>query len=182
MFNLETAVGRGRVCGYWGAGQGAARRNGYSIPTSCNAARRRQNRAIRPVATSHPIGERKIYEAFNKNRDVAPPTQRSTAVSRFKQRGTDCPEAISAVPKLSGLHQTEFLTRCLKRSWLTSRHAGRHRELPTHSRNLAIRDGEEIRLGGDAGHGSNRLPPRQSMIVDVNAQCNLTFHNKLACR
>ena len=64
-FNLETAVGRGGVCGYGGAGQGAARRNGCSIPTSCNAALRRQNRAIRPVATSHQMGGRKIYDEIN---------------------------------------------------------------------------------------------------------------------
>ncbi len=62
---LKTAVGRGGVCGYGGAGQGATRRNGRSIATSCNAARRRQNRAIRPVATSHQMGGRQIYEAVN---------------------------------------------------------------------------------------------------------------------
>ncbi len=49
-FILETSVGRGRVCGYGGAGQGAMRRNSSSIPTSCNAAMRRQKRAICPVA------------------------------------------------------------------------------------------------------------------------------------
>ena len=64
-FNLETVVGRGEVCGYGGAGQGAARRNGCSIPTSCNAARHPQNRAIRPVAAPLQTVERKIYQAFN---------------------------------------------------------------------------------------------------------------------
>ena len=65
LFNLETVVGRGGVCGYGGAGQGAARRNGCSIPTSCNAALRLQNRAIRPVATSLRMDERRIYVADN---------------------------------------------------------------------------------------------------------------------
>ena len=51
-FNLESSVGRGRVCGYGCAGQGAMRRNGCSIPTSCNAAMRSQNRAICPVPYS----------------------------------------------------------------------------------------------------------------------------------
>ncbi len=62
---LETAVGRGGVCGYGGAGQGAARRNGRSIATSCNATLRPQYRAIRPVAACHQMGERKIFEAIN---------------------------------------------------------------------------------------------------------------------
>ncbi|MDP1559219.1 MAG: hypothetical protein Q8K59_06135 [Nitrosomonas sp.] len=53
--NLETSVGRGGVCGFWGAGQGAATQDGCSIPRSCNAAKRRKNRAIHPVAYS-PIG------------------------------------------------------------------------------------------------------------------------------
>jgi len=51
-FNLETLVGRGRVCGYGCAGLGAMRRNSSPIPTSCNAAMRGQNRAICPVAYS----------------------------------------------------------------------------------------------------------------------------------
>ena len=67
---LETAVGRGGVCGYGGAGQGAARRNGHSIATSCNAALRRQNRAIRPVADSHQMGEHTSYEEFHWNHNV----------------------------------------------------------------------------------------------------------------
>ena len=50
--NLETSVGRGGVCGFLGAWQGATTRNGHSIPRSCNAARRPKNRAIRPVADS----------------------------------------------------------------------------------------------------------------------------------
>ncbi len=33
---LESAVGRGRVCVFGGAGQGAMTRNSYSIPRSCN--------------------------------------------------------------------------------------------------------------------------------------------------
>ncbi len=33
-FNLETAVGRVGVCGFWGAGQGIMTRNGCSIPRS----------------------------------------------------------------------------------------------------------------------------------------------------
>ena len=37
-FNLNPVVGRGGVCGFWGAGQGATTRNGHSIPRSCNAA------------------------------------------------------------------------------------------------------------------------------------------------
>ena len=67
---LEAAVGRGGVCGYGGAGQGAARRNGHSIATSCNAALRRQNRAIRPVADSLQMGEHTSYEEFYWNHDV----------------------------------------------------------------------------------------------------------------
>ena len=50
FLNLYSSVGRGGVYGYGGAGQGATTRNGYSIPRSCNAAMRRQNRAIRHVA------------------------------------------------------------------------------------------------------------------------------------
>ena len=50
LLNLKTAVGRGGVCGFRGAGQGATTRNGCSIPRSCNAAMRTENRAIRPVA------------------------------------------------------------------------------------------------------------------------------------
>jgi hypothetical protein len=38
------------VCGFLGAGQGATTRNGRSIPRSCNAAMRPENRAIRHVA------------------------------------------------------------------------------------------------------------------------------------
>ena len=52
--------------------QGKARRGAMvrSIPTSCNAARRRQNRAILPVAKSHRMGERTSYEEFYWNHDV----------------------------------------------------------------------------------------------------------------
>ena len=51
-FNLETSVERAGVCGFPGAGQGATTRNGRSIPRSCNAAMRPENRAIQPVALS----------------------------------------------------------------------------------------------------------------------------------
>ncbi len=60
----------GRSVRLWVAGQGAARRNGHSIATSCNAALRRQNRAIRPVADSHQMGEHTSYEEFYWNHDV----------------------------------------------------------------------------------------------------------------
>ena len=68
---LDSSVGRGGVCGFWGAWQGATTRNGCSIPRSCtrkgcprrerqqscslrrdNAAMRSKNRAIYPVANS----------------------------------------------------------------------------------------------------------------------------------
>ena len=48
--NLERAVGRPSGCVPRGVWQGAARRNSRSIPTSCNAARRRAGRALRAVA------------------------------------------------------------------------------------------------------------------------------------
>ena len=67
---LEAAVGRGGVCGFVGVGQGAARRNGRSIATSCNDTLRRQNRAIRPVADSHQMGEYTSYAEFYWNHDV----------------------------------------------------------------------------------------------------------------
>jgi hypothetical protein len=47
--NLDSSVERVGVCGFPGAGQGATTRNGHSIPRSCNAAMRPENRAIRPV-------------------------------------------------------------------------------------------------------------------------------------
>ena len=49
-FNLETAVGRPLGCVPRGVWQGTTRRNSYSIPTSCNAARRRAGRAPGVVA------------------------------------------------------------------------------------------------------------------------------------
>jgi hypothetical protein len=51
-FNLETAVGRGGVCGYGVAGQGATTRNGHSIARRGYAALRAQNHAIYPVSDS----------------------------------------------------------------------------------------------------------------------------------
>ena len=48
--NLETAVGRPLGCVPRGVWQGTTRRNSYSIPTSCNAARRRAGRAPGVVA------------------------------------------------------------------------------------------------------------------------------------
>ena len=50
IFNLNLAVGRCRVCGFRGAGQGATTRNGCSIPRSCNAVLCREKRAICFVA------------------------------------------------------------------------------------------------------------------------------------
>jgi hypothetical protein len=50
VFNLETAVGRGGVCGCGGAGQGVTTRNSTTIPRSYNAAMRRHSRTIRLVA------------------------------------------------------------------------------------------------------------------------------------
>ena len=52
-FNLKPAVERVGGCGCGGAEQGATTRNGHSLPRSCNTAMRRQNRAIRPVASPH---------------------------------------------------------------------------------------------------------------------------------
>ena len=52
LFNLETAVGRVGVRGFWGAGQGIMTQNGCSIPGSYNVAMRPKNRAILPVADS----------------------------------------------------------------------------------------------------------------------------------
>ncbi len=46
---LNPAVGRGEVCGFYGAGKGETTRNGHSIP---NAAMRRKNRAIRSATGS----------------------------------------------------------------------------------------------------------------------------------
>ena len=56
MFNLKTAVEHGRVCRFQGAGQGAATRNSYSIPRSCNAVMHLEICAICRVAVSHQIG------------------------------------------------------------------------------------------------------------------------------
>ncbi|CAE6516394.1 hypothetical protein NMYAN_60063 [Nitrosomonas nitrosa] len=39
-FNLDSSVGRGGVCGFRSAGQGATTRNSHSIPRSCNAVMR----------------------------------------------------------------------------------------------------------------------------------------------
>ena len=50
--SLETAVGRAGVPVFLGSRQDAARRNGYSITTSCNAAMDPKNQAIRLVADS----------------------------------------------------------------------------------------------------------------------------------
>ena len=50
QFNLETAVGRPPGCVRRGVWQGTTRRNSPSIPTSCNAARRRAARALVVVA------------------------------------------------------------------------------------------------------------------------------------
>jgi len=47
---LETAVGRPPGCVRRGVWQGTTRRNSPSIPTSCNAARRRAVRALVVVA------------------------------------------------------------------------------------------------------------------------------------
>jgi len=49
-FNLETAVGRPPGCVRRGVWQGTTRRNSATIPTSCNAARRRAVRALVVVA------------------------------------------------------------------------------------------------------------------------------------
>ena len=46
QFNLNPAVGRGGVYGFWGAGQGATTRNGHSIPRElqrCHAPRKLYN-------------------------------------------------------------------------------------------------------------------------------------------
>jgi hypothetical protein len=51
-FYNPKSSGRSGVRGFWGAGQGATTRNGYSIPRSCNAAMCRKKHAIRPVANS----------------------------------------------------------------------------------------------------------------------------------
>ena len=68
-FNLNPVVGRGDVCGFWGAGQGATTRNGYSISRRCNAAMRHKNRAIRPVADSPKRwasnDTKNLYESWN---------------------------------------------------------------------------------------------------------------------
>ena len=48
--NLKSVVGRGEVCVFGGAGQGATTRNSCSITRSCNEVMRRRKRAIHRVA------------------------------------------------------------------------------------------------------------------------------------
>jgi len=62
------------------------RRNSYSIPTSCNAAMRRQNRAICPVAESPNRLTDQSAES-QKNHGVMGDGKRSTEVSRVKHFG-----------------------------------------------------------------------------------------------
>ncbi|MDN5753965.1 MAG: hypothetical protein L0H15_11955, partial [Nitrosospira sp.] len=82
-FNLNPVVGRGEVCGFWGAGQGATTRNGRSIPRSCNAAMCRKNCAIHPVAASPPEGERQIIRNIVINHNIDLLNERSTTGFRF---------------------------------------------------------------------------------------------------
>ena len=70
------------MCVDHGAGQGATTRNGHSIPRRSNAAMRREERAIRFVAT-HTLGERDYIAKFISDHFLAYSTERSTAVSRI---------------------------------------------------------------------------------------------------
>src|SRR4030067_1441908 len=80
---LETLVGRGGVCGFWGAGQGTTTRNGCSIPRNCNAAMRSNKPCNSPRSELTHWGATKITQHFVLKLKVDYLCERSTAVSRL---------------------------------------------------------------------------------------------------